>query len=81
MEKLQKVVKRKDVLWVSFDSPKKCKAHLIKLASLGYRWFNGKKISPNEKLDFYFTLEVDEKRKTVGFVSAFQRFAKTLNKG
>ena len=76
MEKLQKVMQEKNVSWINFDTPKKCKEYLISLKHLGYKWVNGKEISNKETLNFYFTLEVDSTNKTVGFVPNFQRFAK-----
>ena len=78
MERLQMVKGQESVFWESFNSTKKCKARLIKLKTLGYKWFNGKEILPNEKLNFYFTLEINIKNKTIGFVPNFQRFRRKM---
>ena len=76
MEKLQNFTQEKEVFWASFDSQKKCKDYLKYLKRLGYKWSNGEEILDSEVLNFYFTLEINSSRKTVGFVPNFQRFAK-----
>lgn len=76
MKNLQQIKKSDDIFWISFDSPKECKVYLTYLKRMGFKWFNGKSISAKDTLSFYFTIEVNQVKKTVGFIPCFQRFTK-----